>query len=192
MPTGRRAKDITGERFGRLVVQFRDADTPRGTPVQMCICDCGNTRKVTTGNLRGGQTRSCGCLRVEHAKRIQPGGAKMKCKPGSLMRQLMGHYKQSAERRGVSFSLTEKEFEVLVQTSCFYCGEPPSREYRPTRYTSSYRSSGVDRVDNHIGYETGNVVSCCKVCNRFKSDMSVGQMFSVVEKIYKKHFKEML
>lgn len=28
----------------------------------LCICDCGNTTIINTGNLRSGNTRSCGCL----------------------------------------------------------------------------------------------------------------------------------
>jgi hypothetical protein len=57
--------DITGHRYGCLVVLWK-ADTPRKW---VCQCDCGNRTLVISYSLRGGTTRSCGCLRVEFAKK---------------------------------------------------------------------------------------------------------------------------
>ena len=53
-----RAQDIEGDRFGRLVVQYR---TPGNKA--WCLCDCGKHIEVSVSNLRSGGTRSCGCLR---------------------------------------------------------------------------------------------------------------------------------
>lgn len=189
MPTGIRAKDISGERFGRLVVECRAGSTSRGTPLQQCVCDCGERIKVTTGNLKGGSTRSCGCLRREHAKRIQSNAVLKIIKLGSLLRQLKGHYKQSADRRNIYFDLSDEKFEILVLGDCFYCGAKPNRIYRPTRYKNGYKSNGVDRKDNALGYTDENTVSCCKVCNRFKSDMAIGDMLVVVKNIYERYFE---
>jgi hypothetical protein len=33
------------------------------------------------------------------------------------------------------------------------------------------RPNGIDRVDNTLGYELGNVIPCCSVCNRAKSNL---------------------
>jgi hypothetical protein len=115
--------------------------------------------------------------------------ALMRSRPGSLMRQLMYHYQQSAVRRTIPFSLTEVEFEILVQGDCFYCGQKPARKYRPTRYKECYLSNGIDRVDNTLGYELANCVPCCKVCNQFKSDLTQQQMFEIVERIYERHVR---
>lgn len=53
--------DLTGHRFGRLVVI--DQAPNRGNRVMWnCICDCGNRAIVNGGKLRSGHTRSCGCL----------------------------------------------------------------------------------------------------------------------------------
>ena len=58
--------DLTGETFGRLTVLHRSTDKflPDGTKRAMwtCLCTCGNTIDVYTGDLRTGNTRSCGCL----------------------------------------------------------------------------------------------------------------------------------
>ena len=55
--------DLTGQRFGRLTVQYRVDNGPRGETRWLCLCDCNNTVIVTTGKLRSGHTQSCGCMR---------------------------------------------------------------------------------------------------------------------------------
>jgi hypothetical protein len=50
-------RDISGQRFGRLVVL--DYTKPTGW---RCRCDCGNQTVVKTDKLNSGHTRSCGCL----------------------------------------------------------------------------------------------------------------------------------
>lgn len=63
---GNRLKDITGQRFGRLLVVSRAGSTVRGKhAVWLCRCDCGGQREVTSSNLRRGLVTSCGCRRVE-------------------------------------------------------------------------------------------------------------------------------
>lgn len=53
-------KDITGERFGKLVaVSF--AYSKNGS-YWNCMCDCGNTTVVYLGKLTTGATKSCGCI----------------------------------------------------------------------------------------------------------------------------------
>lgn len=49
-------KDLTGKRYGKLVVQKYVGDGN-----YECLCDCGNTKTVYAGNLRNGSTISCGC-----------------------------------------------------------------------------------------------------------------------------------
>jgi hypothetical protein len=56
-------KDITGERFGRLVA-VSHAGVKKKVTYWKCKCDCGNTTIVRYGNLGKG-TKSCGCLKAE-------------------------------------------------------------------------------------------------------------------------------
>lgn len=56
--------DLTGKRFGRLVVLFQDKTSKIGTK-WYCMCDCGNKVSVFSVNLRKGNTNSCGCLQAE-------------------------------------------------------------------------------------------------------------------------------
>lgn len=60
--------DLTGQRFGRLVVEgFAGTDKKRNV-LWSCKCDCGQRRVVTGNNLKSGHTKSCGCSRIAHGK----------------------------------------------------------------------------------------------------------------------------
>lgn len=58
-------KDLTGQRFARLVVDRRDENAASGNARWLCRCDCGESIVVAGNSLRSGNTRSCGCLRRE-------------------------------------------------------------------------------------------------------------------------------
>ena len=55
-------------RFGRLTVIKRVENYEDGRTAWLCLCDCGNTKKVSTNNLKRGNVKSCGCLRRETSK----------------------------------------------------------------------------------------------------------------------------
>lgn len=57
--------DLTGNRYGKLVVIARAYTSNDGSLYWKCLCDCGNTKLVRAGNLRTGAVKSCGCLRKE-------------------------------------------------------------------------------------------------------------------------------
>lgn len=63
---GRKKVDLTGQRFGRLVV-IRDSGerASSGEVIWECKCDCGKKSFVKSTNLRSGHTKSCGCLHEE-------------------------------------------------------------------------------------------------------------------------------
>ena len=60
-----RFKDISDDRFGKLVVLSRDGSTKCGNAKWLCKCDCGKIVSVSGAALRNGNTRSCGCYRNE-------------------------------------------------------------------------------------------------------------------------------
>lgn len=61
--------DLTGKRFGRWTVigPAEDKVLPSGYVEKMweCVCDCGSVRTVRGKSLRGGISKSCGCLQRE-------------------------------------------------------------------------------------------------------------------------------
>ena len=60
--------DMTGRRFGTLVVLKR-GENRKGAVMWECKCDCGNTSRVSTGDLQSGHTRSCGCRKVDFCRK---------------------------------------------------------------------------------------------------------------------------
>ena len=56
--------DLAGGRFGRLAA-IRKVERKGQATYWLCQCTCGNTTVVKAGNLRSGNTKSCGCMRME-------------------------------------------------------------------------------------------------------------------------------
>ena len=65
---GRPKIDLTGQKFGRLLVIEPDASKPTGAGKAIywkCKCDCGNICSVRYDKLVNGDVRSCGCYSQE-------------------------------------------------------------------------------------------------------------------------------
>lgn len=60
-------KDLTGQRFGRLVVESYTRDKNNRIKWN-CVCDCGNKTSVYTHSLMKGITKSCGCYNSDYHK----------------------------------------------------------------------------------------------------------------------------
>ena len=58
-------KEETGKRYGKLLVLERIGNDAYNRARYRCLCDCGNITEVLGAHLRGGNTKSCGCLRYE-------------------------------------------------------------------------------------------------------------------------------
>ena len=65
MSSERRFDDITGQRFGKLVVveidHVKQDNNGNNSIYWLCHCDCGNDKVVQADVLRRGETVSCGC-----------------------------------------------------------------------------------------------------------------------------------
>lgn len=71
-------------------------------------------------------------------------------------------YKTNTIKRGLEFTITEKEYNDFKLGTCYLCGTVGSKECQ----------NGIDRVDSSKGYEITNCRSCCSWCNRFKNTTS--------------------
>lgn len=78
-----RLHDITGKRFGRLIVLKRSGSR-HGEAGWLCQCDCGNEKIIPGYTLKHGKTRSCGCLATELLGKFAP--TVRKCKTGTTSR----------------------------------------------------------------------------------------------------------
>jgi hypothetical protein len=116
--------DLYGERFTRLLVIGQARVVTRGQKgdkiaLWNCLCDCGTIISVDAGSLRGGNTRSCGCLSRERAaetcrnrflgKRLSPAHVqKLKdaVRPSGVDNPLFGKKKSVEHRAAMSRSRT--------------------------------------------------------------------------------------
>lgn len=67
-------KDISGQRFGRLIAQYYkiipNPRTNRNDVFWHCKCDCGNEKDIRRGDLQSGKTTSCGCYHHEKMSKL--------------------------------------------------------------------------------------------------------------------------
>jgi hypothetical protein len=87
---------------------------------------------------------------------------------------------RTASRRSIKWNISEEAWVTISQQDCFYCGAKPSNMI--TEY--GYPYNGLDRIDSNGIYELTNVVSCCKICNRSKSDITQEEFYSWIRKAY--------
>lgn len=60
------AKDISGQKFGRLTaIKYISSSKPE-VPFWLFKCSCGNEKKLLKYNVTQGKTKSCGCLNIEN------------------------------------------------------------------------------------------------------------------------------
>ncbi len=146
-----RFQDLTGQRFGCLLVVAGAARGRYGL-AWSCLCDCGNAKVVHGRDLRGGHTRSCGCLqrdriselRTTHAATI--GGLSLTYKVWKSVKRRCFCETDAAYPRygGRGITMCERwrnSFENFLADM----GERPSRAH------------SIDRYPNNDGsYEPGN------------------------------------
>lgn len=74
-----RKLNLTGQRFGRLVVIKEAGRSSDGRVRWLCKCDCGNyTSTPSTKTLRNRTCRSCGCIERERPNKLTHGKSNTK------------------------------------------------------------------------------------------------------------------
>lgn len=177
------------ERDGWRVVRDLGAATYIGRVEVMIQClRCGMLKRIRYDNFLKSVPKKCyGCVGGTHGFSIQSrvGAKKLRGeKPywfkeyqeaarAQLSQEEFVKYRTAlygAWVRDLVWRVPPEEFSRLLASSCVYCGE-----VGPT--------VGVDRVDNALGYESGNLVPCCTVCNRMKWAHSLEFFLAQVAKI---------
>jgi hypothetical protein len=142
-------------------------------------CDCGNFTKVSLVYLKRRGNKSCGCLIKKSADALAD---RIRLGEGvSAFNEVYGTYKRHALRRGYVFELDKASFSELSQKNCFYCNQSPSNVMRRDVSNGIFVYNGIDRIDNSKGYEEGNVVPCCKICNRMKDQTPIDEFKQHIE-----------
>ena len=143
-PKSKIFKDLTGHRYGMLVVNDYWCRDGKAHHLWLCKCDCGRETLARGNNLRTGNTISCGC---QHS-----GG-------------------RATERHGMHDTPEYSTWEHLVQRcrpeyfkSHIYSerGIEVCERWRNS-FLAFYEDMGprpegktIDRIDNEKGYEPGN------------------------------------
>ncbi|HJB91898.1 MAG TPA: hypothetical protein H9763_10620 [Candidatus Eisenbergiella merdigallinarum] len=66
-----RAKDLTGQKFGRLTALYPTGKRDhKGSVIWHCACDCGGEAEVSQDGLGSGNCKSCGCWKKEVQKKV--------------------------------------------------------------------------------------------------------------------------
>jgi hypothetical protein len=170
-PLPARRLNVAGQRYGRLTgIEFVGTAKHKKT-VWRWRCDCGAVVDRLLAYVRRGDTTSCGCHLTEvitnrpAVNRLPEGEASFN--------DLINRYRNSARNRGHTYNLDRERFRELTKMRCAYCGAEPSQRHHPVvGVNGAYVYMGIDRIDNDKGYEEGNVVPCCGICNRSKGTMT--------------------
>jgi hypothetical protein len=190
--------DLTGKQFGKLtVVQHAGSEKQQNKWFCKCACDSDKISLVTTGDLRSGHTKSCGCTNIERMKNptLRPKPKRMDDYEMFINVQY-SRYRTQANIKKREFSLSRQEFIGLIEGDCRYCGTSPSTTkdfntgLRSSSYilekerTKTFVKNGIDRINSSIGYRIDNVVSCCQQCNVAKLDHSYEEFTEWIKKVY--------
>ena len=179
--------DLTGKRFGRLLVLERLPHTEKLYKYK-CLCDCGNIIEAKAVNLKSGKVKSCGCLKHEFAvNRIEN-------REDAILRREYSNLKKRDRKFSETGDVIDYEtFVSIVKSPCYFCGDTGSKHIKARLWSRNgeYVCSnevidvnGVDSLDSSLGYIEGNCVSCCKTCNYAKNTMSIEQFKEWIERVY--------
>lgn len=143
---GKPIRDLTNQRFGRLVAIVRSL-SKHGHAYWLCKCDCGKEKEIMGGSLTKGLTKSCGCLHREGYKGRHgnsSGKTSRTYNAWSGMKQRCRNPKSPAFKdygaRGIGYCEEWEQFEAFIRDM----GECPTSNH------------SIDRIDNEKGYSPGN------------------------------------
>ena len=153
--------------FGRLTLIRRTEHKFKWWYYWECVCTCGKTVEIISRSIVYKNTKSCGCLQKEAARK----NGRRHANGIAAAHRLFGQRRWLAFKNKIEFKLTEKEFLKLTTQNCFYCGRPPQNQTSLPEVNGQYVYNGIDRTDNEKGYTLCNTVPCCKQCNFAKRDI---------------------
>lgn len=166
----------TNEVYGRWRVESRVENSTRKVHARCLDCnkvyvvDLYGLRRKDRPNIR---CQSCNNKLISANNRLAPGLA--------LVRYTLHEYKKAASFRGYSWELSGEIFQDLIFGKCYFCGCEPNRMVENS--WDSILVNGIDRLDNSLGYQEGNVVTCCKDCNYAKRAMSAKEFINLCRRV---------
>jgi hypothetical protein len=153
-------KDITGQRFGRLIALHPSSPDRFGKSRWHCICDCGRTVEINYSSLAYNLTTSCGCHKIELCR---CGGYQ------TISRAWWRKLVKGAAQRGYEFSISPEDVWVIYEQQgkrCVFTNLPI--EFFPDSNRIQFQTASLDRIDSNLGYVKENIQVVHKVINQMK------------------------
>jgi len=140
--------DMTGQRFGRLLVIEYAGSLDRGGSKWLCRCDCGTAIIRPRETLKLGRTLSCGCIGREALARRATRGGKAghiayRCWDAMIRRCHQPSHQRYRYYGARGISVCER-WRASFDDFATDMGPRPGAEY------------SLDRIDNDGNYEPGN------------------------------------
>lgn len=180
-------KNIINHKFGKLlVIKQLEERGNKGQIKYECVCDCGNSHKVTGESLRSGKSKSCGCNRKTPPNKI-------KDRESAIWKYL---YQSTVVKRnkskGFNCDIQLEDFISMSKKECHYCGLLNSNKAQDRRGWNKNKQvsetvvlfNGIDRLDSKLPYTKKNCVTCCKYCNTAKNIMSKKEFLNFIKRVY--------
>lgn len=148
-----RANDLTGRRFGRLLVIERAGSNAKGNSLWKCLCDCGKETVVVGYTLTGNRSHSCGCL---HHEKLAARNRKEKRTHGETDTRLYRIWRGMRQRCNVK---TDTHYPDYGGRGISVCKEWDGsfEVFRDWALAHGYRDDlTIDRIDNDGNYEPEN------------------------------------
>ena len=177
----RKFKYSEGDVVGNLEIKGLGGTSKSGTRLYSVLCLlCGSVTDKRLQTIEMAQ--SCGCMQSKRSRRVVGSGRRSAEGTRVEINNLISIYKSNARKRDVPFDLTYIQFETLVDSECYFCGDTGGNTLRKRGY-NDYSYTGIDRVDNSVGYLPSNCVSCCSWCNRAKNNGTLSNFVDKCKKI---------
>jgi len=165
-----RIKDYSGQKSNLLTAKCF-SHVHNNSSYWVFLCECGSEKTLRSNKVfsKTKPIKSCGCLKKENTN--------------SAFKLILRTYKNGANRRCLSFELTEEQFKEITSKNCYYCGISPSNISKTP--ISIYNYNGIDRKNNSLGYTIENSLPCCTLCNKSKRDLDYSYFMEWIERISK-------
>lgn len=167
----RLVKDLSGQKFGRLLVLRLAERIDDSGARSHCRCDCGNLIIVRNSNLIQNSTKSCGCLARESASRL--------AKTGNP-RRVHGMAKTATYRIWMAMlnrcnNPKHKAYSRYGGRGITVCKEWADPEKGVFAFIEAMGPSPsslhtIDRIDSSKGYESSN----CRWATRVQQNQNIG------------------
>lgn len=182
--------DLTGKRFGRLLVVARAENVlpneKRPVIVQwVAKCDCGKTSVVRGNSLKIGRTKSCGCLLLETSK--------MK----ATKHGLRSSAEYSAYQGMFQRCYGKRDFEkygsrgIVVCQSWHRDNENGFMNFISDMGMRPTKNHSIDRIDNNGNYEPSNCRWALPIVQNTNQRSNIWVEYNG-QRMVRKHFAAML